>query len=63
MSGQTVCFQCQVGSMSGSVIDETLDTWHIHVNFPFDFLIYDLNLFLVTSAIVRSDPLQCKHHT
>lgn len=55
MSGQTICFQCHVGSMSGSVIDKSLDTRLINFYFHFDVLIYDLNLSL-TSTDVRSDP-------
>lgn len=45
-----------MGSVSGSVKDESLDTWLTNVDFHFDVLIYDLNLLLVTSADVRSDP-------
>lgn len=56
MSGQTICFQCHMGSVSGSVTDESLDTWLIYVKFHFDVLIFDLNLLLVTSGDVRSDP-------
>lgn len=46
-----------MGSVSGSVIDESLDTWLIDVKLHFDVLIYDLNLLLVTSDDVRPDPI------
>lgn len=57
VSDQTICFQYQMGSVSGSVIDESLDTWLIDVKLHFDVLIYDLNLLLVTSDDVRPDPI------